>query len=393
MASAPQPSTDLPSRPTDTLRPRGALYAIDLLRFAAAMLVLLFHFFAGYSSPGHRLASRLIDQSLLPDVGRLYAGYGWIGVEIFFVISGYVIAISARGSRALPFARRRLLRLWPAALICASLTLACLWPFDPRPSHFEEYARSAMLWPWGEYIDGSYWTLGVESVFYALVALLLWISPWRNRIEALALILGTASLFYWNGLGAELALDLRDAQLLLLPHGCFFALGIFLHRWHAGHRGWWRAAAMLLMIGTGVQEILFISRATGIGMQIAYPRWIGPLIFFGGLAIIAFSPRLQPMLERHLPRAPVLLLGLATYPLYLIHQTIGLVLISALLKGGLAYVPAALITLVAITGAALLIASTAEPWLRALMSQLLPLSPPSRGPVPDTRQSASRRGG
>ncbi len=393
MASAPQPSTDLSVRPTDTLRPRSALYAIDLLRFAAAMLVLLFHFFAGYSSPGHKLASRLIDQSLLPDFGRLYAGYGWIGVEIFFVISGYVIAISAHGSRALPFARRRLLRLWPAALICASLTLACLMPVDQKPSHFEEYARSALLWPWGEYIDGSYWTLGVESVFYALVALLLWVGARRSGIEALALALGAASLLYWNGLSTELALDRRDAQLLLLPHGCFFALGILLHRWHAGHRGWWRAAAMLAMIGTGVQEILFISRATGIGMHIAYPRWIGPLIFFIGLAIIAFSPRLQPMLERYLPRAPVLLLGLATYPLYLIHQTLGLVLISALLKAGLSYVPAALITLAAITGIALLIASTAEPWLRALLSRVLPFSPPSRAPAPDTRPSASRTDG
>ncbi len=380
-------------RPTRNLRPRGALYAINLLRFGAAMLVLLFHYFAGYASPGHRLAARFIDQGLLPGAGRLYAGYGWIGVEIFFVISGYVIAISAHGSAALPFARRRVLRLWPAALICATLSLAFLWPFDPRLLHLDEYWRSAMLWPWGKYIDDSYWTLALECVFYTLVALILWLSPGRDRIEWLAALLGLVSLAYWTG-GSNIAgLSLRGEQLLMLTHGCFFALGILLHRWHAGHRGLWRALALSILIGTGIAEILNINRLTGIGMRIAYPVWVAPTIFLAGLGVVALSPRIQPWLERHLPRRPVLLLGLATYPLYLIHQTLGLILIGGLLELGMAYIPAALIALTAITATALVIAAWAEPRLRQLLSRVLPFSPPSHGPAPDRRPNASPTGG
>lgn len=379
------------SPPPEPLRPRGALYAIDLLRFGAAMLVLLFHYFAGYASPGHRLASRFLDPSVLPDAAKAYAGYGWVGVEIFFVISGYVIAISARGSTALPFARRRVLRLWPAALICATLSLALLWPFDPRWVHLNEYWRSAILWPWGDYIDDSFWTLGVECAFYGLVTLLLWLSPGRDRMEWLALTLGGSSLAFWATGGDIAALDARGEQLLLLQHGCFFAIGILLHRWHAGRRGWWRAAAMLAFCIVGAAEIGRITRYTAYGIHTELLPWAGPAMLAVGLAIVAMSPRWQPMLERHLPRRPVLLLGLATYPLYLIHQTIGLLLIAALLETGLTYVLAALLALVAITGIALLIAAWAEPWLRGLMSRAI--RRPNRDPERDSRPTASPTGG
>ena len=394
MNSAAPSSTDhLPSGATAQLRPRGALYAIDLLRFAAAMLVVLFHYFAGYASPGHPLAARFLDPALLPQTGKTLAGYGWIGVEIFFVISGYVIAISTHGSQALPFARRRLLRLWPAALLCATLTLALLWPVDPRALHLGEYWRAALLWPWGPYIDGSYWTLAVEAVFYALVALLLLAAQGRDLTGWLAMAIGAASAAFWINGGNIERLDLRSEQLLLLQHGCFFALGILLHRWHAGHRGWWAAAAMAGLLATGLTEIERISRYTSYGIQTQLLDWAGPALFLLSVTIVALSPRMQSALEALLPRRPVLLLGLATYPLYLLHQTMGLVLIGGLLRSGLPYISAALLTLLAVTALALAIANWAEPWLRQLMDRALPFSPRSRGPAPDRHPNASPRDG
>ena len=49
---------------------------------------------------------------------------GWVGVEVFFVISGFVIAYSASEKDAARFFRSRLLRLAPAAWSCATITLA-----------------------------------------------------------------------------------------------------------------------------------------------------------------------------------------------------------------------------------------------------------------------------
>ena len=97
---------------------------------------------------------------------------------------------------------------------------------------------------------------------------------------------------------------------------------------------------------------------------------------------------MQSALEALLPRRPVLLLGLATYPLYLLHQTMGLVLIGGLLRAGLPYISAAFLTLLAVTVLALAIANWAEPWLRRLMDRALPFSPRSRGPAPDRHPNA-----
>jgi len=54
------------------------------------------------------------------------AWLGWVGVEIFFVLSVFVIAYSAEGSSAFSFFRSRILRLMPAVWICASLVFAVL---------------------------------------------------------------------------------------------------------------------------------------------------------------------------------------------------------------------------------------------------------------------------
>ena len=50
-----------------------------------------------------------------------WGSFGWIGVEIFFVISGYVIASSAEGAAPRTFLRRRAQRLLPAAWVCATI--------------------------------------------------------------------------------------------------------------------------------------------------------------------------------------------------------------------------------------------------------------------------------
>ena len=108
----------------DAARPRDALVAIDLLRFGAASMVMLCHYFGNWALVT-RLGVGAGGPSGLPTNDWLASG--WVGVEIFFVISGYVIALSATNSSAVDFARRRLLRLWPGALVCASITALVLF--------------------------------------------------------------------------------------------------------------------------------------------------------------------------------------------------------------------------------------------------------------------------
>src|ERR1700750_2863052 len=106
---------------------------LDPLRFAAALgaavLHLTFWSWAG-SSPGvapgfeHCVSAGLQFQSAAP-----FTWFGWVGVEIFFVISGFVIANSAAKSSPSEFLRGRALRLYPAVWVCATLTFLVLLLF------------------------------------------------------------------------------------------------------------------------------------------------------------------------------------------------------------------------------------------------------------------------
>src|SRR5258708_29782648 len=137
---------------------RGYVYGIDIIRFLAALSVVGFHL--GYLND-------------IADFRPIWPGvwFGWIGVEIFFVISGFVIANSANGKSPMQFLKGRALRLYPAAWCCATLTLIVrsLVSDEPFAALLPSYLRSLALSPKGPWIDDVYWTLAIEIGFYALI--------------------------------------------------------------------------------------------------------------------------------------------------------------------------------------------------------------------------------
>src|SRR5918997_2759048 len=80
--TGPQSSVSAPSKGS-----ANRLVALDGLRFAAAAAVLLYHFTATSSASGYWEATGPQAFPLLNPVTR----YGWLAVELFFVISGFVI--------------------------------------------------------------------------------------------------------------------------------------------------------------------------------------------------------------------------------------------------------------------------------------------------------------
>jgi hypothetical protein len=99
-------------KPPRDVRRLSYVWGLDLIRFAAAVMVIFFH---------------LSWKSQNPDIA--FAA-GWVGVEIFFVLSGFVIMGSASGANVATFARKRFARLYPAAIACAVINLAVLVPFS-----------------------------------------------------------------------------------------------------------------------------------------------------------------------------------------------------------------------------------------------------------------------
>src|SRR5689334_6048092 len=143
---------------------------IDLLRFLAALSVVLFHYsFRGYAAD---------DMSIMPyPLLAPAAKYGYLGVDLFFLISRFVIVMSASGGGVRRFVVSRAARLYPAFWACCTVTFllsvaiggsrysASVGQYLVNLTMLSSFFGVASL-------DGVYWSLFVELKFYILVAIL-----------------------------------------------------------------------------------------------------------------------------------------------------------------------------------------------------------------------------
>jgi peptidoglycan/LPS O-acetylase OafA/YrhL len=288
-----------------------------------------------------------------------FVWFGWVGVEIFFVISGFVIAYSAVGIVSNPataprahtvFFQHRLKRLFPAALICASFT-ATLNYFDGSQTLLRAVAswfRTLLFLPTAPlpilrlpFVDFSYWTLTIEVIFYALIYLLLRF----KRINLLAPVMGgvgVASTLFWIAYFATLNRSsgiihwhLESplsviAQITLLINGCYFALGVFLWKCLFQSFTWKRIIMLCICILGGALQI--IQRWNYYTPQVAsrIPATLAVVVWIVAVALIILFTRANVSLQHLLGHRGVSIarrLGLMTYPLYLLHQQFGVFLV------------------------------------------------------------------
>ncbi|MGH6617035.1 acyltransferase family protein [Sphingomonas sp.] len=375
------------------------LLALDAVRFVCAAIVLLFHFTTIFPL-ATTAATRMFDPAvMLPADAAAWTWWGWIGVEIFFVISGYVIALSARDAGRRAFLQRRLLRLIPAAWICATLTALTLLAYGIVPGGMiaKAWAASMLFWPFANQIDSVYWTLGVELVFYLLVAVCLKDdSDNRSRLERIGLSLALWSAGYWavmlmTGGKPEFAKSTYAEHLLLLRYGAFFAFGIALQsmRQHGNRR--LSLCTVAIAAPTMMVEIVAHARTmigiNGIHVEPAIPL----LVFAAAMMVIRGAPQLQSKLTNTGMAGWFIAAGKSSYPLYLLHQVIGAAIIIALIGAGTqpiaAMVGAALTILILST----FVAIRAEPGARRILATLLRrINAPTRHALrPDIPQTAS----
>jgi peptidoglycan/LPS O-acetylase OafA/YrhL len=295
------------------------LACLDGLRCVAVIGAMLFHYFVRWTPPKN-------GESLYP-YGSAFANavlwYGQYGVELFFVISGFVIAMTLTRCRSVAeFAARRYSRLAPAMLLCSLVTwlvlsLAPQAPFPTSASWFlssltfldpEDLNRWFATDRW-QSIEGVYWTLYIEVKFYVLVAFAYFASrrlfPWTMCGIAIA------GLFL-KALHVRQIGVLTDTLLIpgFLP---WFLIGIGFHERHQQRS----PARSLGPIGIGWLLLLVWSRQTGNPpLEVA----LGIPVFF------AVAMEWQP-LRRLLSTRVLTAVGVASYSLYLIHQYVGVTFI------------------------------------------------------------------
>ncbi|MFC4313529.1 acyltransferase family protein [Steroidobacter flavus] len=325
---------------------------LDLLRFFAACIVMVFHLaFWSWAFPTGQVAIASHGVANFKDWTTL-APFGWAGVQIFFVISGFVIVVSAERSSAYKFFVSRFTRLVPGVWICATIALLAWLLVDvgTRPlSLFAMYVRSVAFFPKGAWIDSVYWTLGVEICFYALMFVLLLTS--RQRwIKPIMCGIGLISTLFWIGYtfaaqdrNSEL-FELfsqvqwsRFAQLLLIQHGVFFAFGVLLwshfsKKSSRGELAWLVLFAMGGCLQIAGESVLKLEK-TGLSFSPLTPCviWLSAMLFFWiAVANNARAQQLPDWCLQLLRR-----LGLMTYPLYLLHNVTGGALLGAFIEWGI----------------------------------------------------------
>lgn len=292
---------------------------VDGLRALAVVPVILFH--AGV--PG-------------------FAG-GFVGVDVFFVISGYLIAsiihseiLEGRFSMV-TFLERRARRIIPALYAVLLATLPLGW-FFMLPDNFENFGQSVvatvgvsnnvLLWLTSGYWDLSNeykpllhtWSLGVEEQFYLVFPFaLLWLAPRGRRTTLVVLAIVALASFaaaQWfvmtKPLAAFFLLPMRAWELLL---GVMFAVMCRSDRAHAlslGRRG---AALAWLGLGLIVAPVFLYDATTPFPGLAAIPPTLGTLL------VIMFASK-ENVVGHVLSWRVLVAIGLCSYSAYLWHQPI-----------------------------------------------------------------------
>ncbi len=310
---------DIPPAPVANVpRPkRPRIRILDGLRLLAALLVLSWHYVAFGHGSTHTPYAR---------VPVLYpvAAYGWLGVELFFMISGFVICMSSMGHTLREFVTSRITRLYPAYWFGIALTtlVLTLWPVERSALPWSNVFLNLTMFQSGfgvASVDAVYWTLWAELHFYLLFAIVVWRGvTYRSAVTFCGTWLAVA--FVATRVGGVFD------NLVVGDWAPFFVAGVaffLMHRFGQKPLLWGYVVVSFLM---GIHPVLRTLDGSNTHLQNKIPQWPAVVVmalFYVLMAGIAFGWL----------RASWRWLGVAgaiTYPLYLIHEFIGWAIMKAL---------------------------------------------------------------
>ncbi len=275
---------------------------LDVLRGAAAVSVMIFHYLVRY----HELPGESVNK------------LGEYGVHLFFMISGFVIFMTLRNTRtAADFVVSRASRLFPAywaAVIITATVMAFIPPFEKNAVTLAQVlVNLTMLQQWLRVreVDGVYWTLAIELSFYGWMFLIFKLRA-LNRIELIGTVWIAVAVVARAWERMQMVVPTPDPGIIpavisrtfILEHAHLFVAGMVFFRIRSEGFTLGRAALLAGCLFTqlfihGPHSTPFLGIFFGIFLLIAKRKlgWLAlrPLVFFGSIS----------------------------YPLYLVHQNIG----------------------------------------------------------------------
>lgn len=294
---------------------------LDLARIFGALCVVLFHYtFRGYAAN---------DLSILhyPALGAIFK-YGYLGIYLFFIMSGYTVVMSMGNKGGVKFIFSRMLRLYPSFWIAVCLTsvVTILLGGDRFSVELDQVLVNLTMFNGFigvKPVDGVYWFLLVMLKFYFLISLLIifGLKRFYKYVACIWLLLSIATTVW----------QIPKIGFFLIPeYSPFLAAGMIFYA--AREEGWdaFKAAIVLVSLVFSIYLIgldlpgFEQKYSSGISWSVVILSIVGMYLF---MLFVSVNKR-----SLNLPKV-FIVFGACTYPLYLIHQNIGYMLFNYLGAG------------------------------------------------------------
>ena len=254
-----------------------------------------------------------------------FSSYGWLGVQLFFIISGFVIFLTLENNNSIfTFLKKRWLRLFPAMLLATAFILISAYFLPQRPlglpniydvipgltfihpAFLNEVFGTSM-----KSIDGAFWSIYVEIQFYILISIFYYV--FRDRSGTMIFLIFVVFLLFESFhnlffLGNDTSVFIyKLSKIWGLNHYGWFCFGIFFYKyWSTEEHKYYH-----LSIASGAISLIYLSYEEQ-SLFILLPASLLILLF-----VFSFN---NIFIINMLKNKVFLFFGAISYPLYLIHQ-------------------------------------------------------------------------
>ncbi|GAA3488154.1 acyltransferase [Streptomyces cremeus] len=290
---------------------------LDGLRLVAALMVVGYHF-VGYdrwTAPPWPEST-----SVVFPVAHQVGGYGWLGVQFFFLISGFVICMSCWGRTVRQFAVSRIVRLYPAywfAVLAVATLMLLVHGSEQTGITASKILTNLTMFQGGMGVGNVTpvaWTLWVEMRFYLLFAVVCALGVTYRRCVVFCVLWLLAAMVAPQS-------DSPLVEMAVMAEAAPFFVGgmvVFLMRRFGTSAVLWLLLGGSWLVAQHQLQGLVEGAEGAVGGKLSWEIALGLVtVFYGLLLAVALLPL------RAVNRPWLVTAGALTYPLYLLHEDFG----------------------------------------------------------------------